>query len=281
MDFRQAPLLGTPLMRWTRPAALALVLLLVSSAGGAAESARQILDRRKALSDGPEHWNDREQIMKLTITDARGGTRQRELKLFERRFEDDDSKTVLFFRAPADVRGTAFLAFDHPGKRADQWLYLPALKRTRQITANMRDQSFVGTDLSYHDLDLLQEMVDWTEADARSSLRGQEDVDGVSCFVIELDPQRDDIGYEKIVLWLGTADLVPRKLEFFDEGPEPVKRMFQRRIERVGKVPVAREAEIARPEKGSRTVLEVAEVKFDGGLDDDIFTERSIEQGEP
>jgi len=268
-------------MGWVHPAVLVVLLLALSSVGGTAETARQILDRRKALSDGAEHWNDREQLMKLTITDARGGTRQRELKLFERRFEDDDSKTVLFFRSPADVRGTAFLAFDHPGKSADQWLYLPALKRTRQITANMRDQSFVGTDLSYHDLDLLQEMVDWTEADAVSTLRGQEEVDGVACYVVELDPQREDIGYDKIVLWLGTDDLVPRKLEFFDGGTEPVKRMYQRKIERVGKVPVAREAEIARPQKGSRTVLEVAEVQFDRGLDDDIFTERSIEQGEP
>jgi len=268
-------------MGWVHPALFVVLLLSLSSVGGTAETARQILDRRKALSDGAEHWNDREQLMKLTITDARGGTRQRELKLFERRFDADDSKTVLFFRAPADVRGTAFLAFDHPGKAADQWLYLPALKRTRQITANMRDQSFVGTDLSYHDLDLLQEMTDWTEEDARSSLRGEEDVDGVPTYVIELTPQREDIGYEKIVLWLGTTDLVPRKLEFFEKGADPVKRMVQRRIERVGTVPVAREAEVSRPQKGSRTVLEIAEVQFDRGLDDDLFTERSIEQGEP
>jgi outer membrane lipoprotein-sorting protein len=268
-------------MGWVPPAFLVMLLLTLSSVGGTTETARHILDRRKALSDGPEHWDDREQLMKLTITDGRGGTRERELKLFERRFPNDDSKTVLFFRAPADVRGTAFLAFDHRGKRADQWLYLPALKRTRQITANMRDQSFVGTDLSYHDLDLLQEMIDWTEEDARSSLRGQETVDGVETYVIELDPQHDDIRYEKIVLWLGTGDLVPRKLEFYEDGAEPVKRIVQRRVEKVGKVPVAREAEIARPQKGSRTVLEVAEVQFDRGLEDDLFTERTLEQGEP
>jgi hypothetical protein len=268
-------------MGWVRPAVFVLLLLTLSSVGTTTETAREILDRRKALSDGPEHWDDREQLMKLTITDSRGGTRQRELRLFERRFPNDDSKTVLFFRSPADVRGTAFLAFDYRGKQADQWLYLPALKRTRQITANMRDQSFVGTDLSYHDLDLLQEMTDWTEDDARSTLRGKETVDGVETWVIELDPQRDDIKYEKIVLWLGTSDLVPRKLEFYEDGAEPVKRIVQRRVEKVGKVPVAREAEIARPQKGSRTVLEVAEVRFDRGLEEDLFTERTLEQGEP
>jgi hypothetical protein len=55
------------------------------------------------------------------------------------------------------VKGTGFLAFTHKGRPADQWLYLPELKRVRQITARRRKESFVGTDLSYHDLDLIQE----------------------------------------------------------------------------------------------------------------------------
>jgi hypothetical protein len=66
-------------------------------------------------------------------------------------------KAILFFLAPAEVKGTGFLAFTHKGRPADQWLYLPELKRVRQITARRRKESFVGTDLSYHDLDLIQE----------------------------------------------------------------------------------------------------------------------------
>ena len=118
------------------------------------------------------------------------------------------------------MKGTGFLAFTHKGRPAEQWLYLPALKRVRQITPAARTESFVGTDLSYQDLDIIQEMSDLVGGRTpRSSLRGEETVDGVATYVIELRPQREDIGYQKIVLWLGRDDLVPRRLEFYDEAP--------------------------------------------------------------
>src|SRR5207244_11107108 len=193
----------------TRLTALLLLLVSLAGAAGAAETARQILDRRKALDDTTRHWDDRHQKLKLTIV-GRGAERVRELELFDRREPGDEQKTILFFLAPAEVKGTGFLAFTHKGRAADQWLYLPELQRVRQITARTRNESFVGTDLTYHDLDLVQEMTSWSEADAASHLRGDETLDGVASHVIELAPRREDIGYKRIVMWLGADDLVPR-----------------------------------------------------------------------
>src|SRR5438552_9728844 len=86
------------------------------------------------------------------------------------------------------MKGTAFLSSPHKGRPAEQWLYLPELQRVRQITASARNEIFVGSDLSYHDLDLLQEMIGWSEADAGSSLRPGETLDGTPNDVIELTP---------------------------------------------------------------------------------------------
>src|SRR6185436_18844241 len=132
----------------------------------------------------------------------RGGERVREIDLFDRREPGDEQKTILFFLSPAEVKGTGLLSFTHKGRPADQWLYLSELQRVRLITARTRNESFMGTDLSYHDLDLVQEMTSWTESDARSSLRADETLDATGTHVIELAPQREDIGYKKIVLWL-------------------------------------------------------------------------------
>src|SRR5438034_630465 len=118
-----------------RPAATLMLLVGLAGAARAAETARQILDRRKALDDTTRHWDDRHQKMKLTIVDRRGGERVREIELFDRREPGDEQKTLLFFLAPAEVKGTGFLAFTHKGRPADQWLYLPELQRRRQITA--------------------------------------------------------------------------------------------------------------------------------------------------
>jgi len=257
-----------------------LVVLALGSAAPGADTARQILDRRKALDDTTRHWDDRHERLKFVITDRRGGERQRELELYERKYPGDEQKAVVFFLAPAEVKGTAFLAFTHKGRPADQWLYLPELKRVRQITARTRNESFVGTDLSYHDLDLLTEMVSWSEDDAASSLRGEETLDGVACTVIELAARREDIGYKRIVLWLGREDLVPRRLEFYEEEAAPKKRIGQADVRMVGAIPVAHRVDAETPANGTKTVITVADVQFNQQLEDELFSQRALERGQ-
>ena len=264
----------------TRLAATLLPVLLLAARTIAAETARQILDHRKALDDTTYHWDDRHQKMKLTIT-GRGGERVRELDLYEKRYPGDEQKAIVFFLAPAEVKGTGFLSFTHKGKPADQWLYLPELKRVRQITAHTRNESFVGTDLSYHDLDLLTEMVSWTEDDAASSLRGEEAVDGVTCDVIDLAPRREDIGYKRIVLWLGRNDTVPRRLEFYGYDAAPQKRLDEREVRPVGAIPVAHRIDVETPGAGTKTAIDISEVRLNQKPDDDVFSQRALERGTP
>ena len=262
-----------------RPAVTLMLLVGLAGAARAAETARQILDRRKALDDTTRHWDDRHQKMKLTILDRRGGERVREIELFDRREPGDEQKTILFFLAPAEVKGTGFLAFTHKGRAADQWLYLPELQRVRQITARTRNESFMGTDLSYHDLDLIQEMTSWTETDARSSLRGEETVEGTPTYAIELVPRREDIGYRKLVLWLGREDLLPHRLEFYEDGSEPRKRMTQGDVRSIGAIPVAHHVDAATLAAGSHTAIEITDVQFNQKLDAELFSQRYLERG--
>jgi len=266
----------------TRCAVLMGLLLLgvLGPAAQAAESARQILDRRKALDDTTRNWTDRQQHLKMTIRDGRGGERQREVMLYERRLPGDERQMIVFFESPAEVKGTGFLAYTHKGRPAEQWLYLPELQRTRQITPRSRTESFVGTDLTYQDLDIIQDMGAWTEDDAHTSLRGEETIDGVVTHVIELVPQREDIGYRKIVLWLARDDLTPRRLEFYRDGDEPAKRVQQHDLHDVGAIPVARHMEVETPSKGSKTVLESSDDAFDLHLEEGLFTQRALERGQ-
>lgn len=252
---------------------------VVPPAAISAESAREILDRRKALDDTTRKWTDRHQRLHMTIVDARGGERVRDLDLYERKEANDEQKQILFFQAPVEIKGTGFLAFIHKGAAADQWLYLPELKRVRVIAGTSRNESFMGSDLSYHDIDLIAEMPSWSELDAPATLLPPEPVDGVPCHVIELLPKRDDIGYRRIVQWLGADDLVPRRLEFDDDGPAPRKRLRQTQIQLVGAVPVAHELDIETPANGTRTHIVISDVQLNQNLEDDLFTQRALERG--
>ena len=72
-------------------------------------------------------------------------------------------------------------------------------------------------------------------------------MDGTPTHAIELAPQREDIGYKKVVVWLGHDDLVPRRLELYEDAAEPKKRIAQSDVKSVGAIPVPHHVEVATP----------------------------------
>lgn len=270
-----SPLLTTLLVLTIAPA----VLPGAGHMALAATTARELLDQARSLNDTTRFWRDREQRLKLEIADGRGGERRRELVMKTLRAKGGEDKTLTVFLAPSEVRGTSFLQFAHRDRDAEQWLYLPALGRPRQITASSKGQSFVGTDFSYRDLELLTDVLEWSEDEARSSLAGSDTADGTPLALIELVPLRKDVGYRRLVVGLSQPDLVIRRMEFFgaEEAPRKVLRLDA--VETVGVIPTARRLEMTQPAAGTRTVVDVAAVSYDQGLTEELFTQRSLEQG--
>src|SRR6266566_2583954 len=250
-------------MRTMRAVAL---LVAMSAAAEGANEARDILDRRKHLEETTRRWEDLSQKMTLRVVYRAGGTREDQIEVYERR-ADGERKTIAFVVAPPEVKGTGFLAFARAGRAPEQWLYLPDLKRVRQIASTMRNESFVGSDLTYRDMNLLAEMPSWSDAD------------GTASHLIELTPKREDIGYARILLWLGKEDLMPRKLEFYEQQAEPRKRITQHDVRLVGAIPVAYRTDVETPQTGSHTAVEITDLKFNQGLKDDLFTQRQLERG--
>lgn len=274
----------------TGPMVVAVLAALAVAEAGAAETARQILDRQRALDRGERRWTDRREQVQIEVIDPRRAAREMRLELFDKKSADDSQRTMVYFTAPDSVKGTAFLAITRPDRAADQWLYLPELRRARRIGGALRKQGFVGTDFTYHDLDLLAAMPSWTEADAGSRLRGEETIDGVRCHVIELTPRRDDIGYAHIVLWLGRDDLVARQVELFEDAPHsgwfggsgdgaPTRRIRQSDVRVIGAIPVPHRAVVETPAAGTHTTVTLSGVAFDQQLPDDLFTQPALERG--
>jgi hypothetical protein len=259
------------------------VVVAIGSAADA-ETAREILDRRKRLDETQRRWTDREQTITLHIYTERGRKPDQELILFERKVADGEEQSILFFERPATVRGMGLLSHSHAEGPADRMVYMPALDRVRLIRGEERHGSFLGTDLTYDDVDLLQDMPSWTEDDAAAKLVGDADVDGVATHVIELRPKRA-VGYGRITVWLGKDDLISRRTHFFeaadDPADHPVKEILQSKVDMVGAIPVPHRVEIRQPKLDSRTVMEVGRVRFDQGLEQDLFTQRALEHGAP
>ena len=248
--------------------------------GGGGASAPELLERARALDRTTRAWKDRRQHLALSIRDARGGERKRELVMKTLRGAGGEDKTITVFVSPPEVRGTAFLQFAHKDRDAEQWLWLPALGRSRQISSGAKDESFVGTDFSYRDLELLTDVIEWSEDDAPSRLLGSETVDGREAVRIERVPRRKDVGYRRIVILLETPELVLRRMDLFGDEEVPRKILRLDDVKTVGAVPTAGRLEMSRPATGTRTVVDVSDVKYDQGLPASSFTQSALEHAE-
>ena len=87
--------------------------------------------------------------MEMILIDKKGNKRVRKLKTYGLE-QGKDSKSLMFFISPADVKNTGFLTYDYDesGKDDDQWLYLPALRKTKRIASGDKSGSFMGSDLN-------------------------------------------------------------------------------------------------------------------------------------
>ena len=72
---------------------------------------------------------------------------------FERLGEFGNSKAILRFTGPAEVKGVAMLIVNHPNGASDQWMWRPNIGRDQRVSVQDRSTRFFGTDFSFEDLE--------------------------------------------------------------------------------------------------------------------------------
>jgi hypothetical protein len=97
-----------------------------------------------------------------------------------------DSKLVVRFDTPADIKGTSFCRWNTSTATTTCGLPLPALKKSRRLASNKKD-SFVGSDFSYADITLPK------VTSIATRLLRTEKVDGADCYVVESVPANDGV----------------------------------------------------------------------------------------
>lgn len=261
---------------------LGTVLALGGPPSHAAETATattSVIDQARELSRSTRKWTDRTQKLKLRIVDSRGGERNRELVIRMKKYPEDRAKSVVFFQYPPDVKGVGMLQWTDPQGKDEQWLYLPELRKVRQISGAAKRESFVGTDFSYEDLAIVTQILDWTSSEARSAALRDEERDGQNFHVVEFVPTGKEVSYAKILIWLRAADLVILRYEMLDASGQPVKLLTLSDVRQIGAIPTAFHMEMRTQQSGSQTIVDFSEVSYDTGLPDDAFSQRALEHG--
>src|SRR6185503_5447666 len=170
----------------------ALVAAALSLHVFAADNARQIVDESQKRSQAKSQRYEGV----LQVFDAKGKISDKRWT-FERLGSHGQSRVVLRFIAPPEVKGVALLIVNHPDRASDQWMWTPAIERDRRIALQDRSTRFFGTDFSFEDL----EERDVNQYDYQ--LLGDETVDGAPCWKIQSVPkERKSSQYTRSVVWI-------------------------------------------------------------------------------
>jgi hypothetical protein len=133
--------------------ALAAVLLLAASLGARSAAADPWAATRAILEDAIQKRSATNTLRRFTLTMRSEGGRSftRQATVATKEFEG-----VLYalgvFSNPEELRGTSFLTVDRPSG-SDYFVYFPAFRRVRRVSAYQQSDPWFGTDLSIEDLE--------------------------------------------------------------------------------------------------------------------------------
>jgi outer membrane lipoprotein-sorting protein len=190
--------------------------LLVAPVIADTEKGLQIAKEQKQRDTG---WGDSESKVLMVLRDASGNESIRRMRTLALEVMGDGDKSLTLFDEPRDVRGSAFLSHSHPTAEDDQWLYLPAIKRTRRIASRNKSGPFMASEFAYEDMASFE-----LEKYQFRYLR-EEEVNGVMCFVIERIPADTFSGYSKTIAWVGQQHYRLQKIEFYDKKQSLLKTL--------------------------------------------------------
>lgn len=251
----------------------ALILLFIATPVLAADNAREIADTAdKRHRVAYEHTHAR-----MTLQEKDGASRERTLESWYANDEKNGDKLKIRFQTPADVQGTGLLSLEVVGAESDdeQWLYLPAFKKTRRIAQAELGDRFVGTDFFYEDMKR-RRLDDYTY-----TLLPAESIEGQECWVIEAIPSAPKVvkqsPYGKTMLWVRKDNYFVVRARVFDKKLAPLKQIDSSGLKQVNKLAWrADQTTVVDVTRKHRTVMTVIdrEVKTTA---DDVFTRRLLE----
>jgi len=254
-----------------------LLLALAQAALFASLSVDEIVNKVDTRDEGDNGVG----TMKMILIDKHKSKRVRDMKKYSKDF-GEDIYSAIFFLSPSDVKNTAFLTYDYDdgAKDDDQWLYLPALKKTKRIASSDKSASFMGSDFTYSD------MTSRTIEDYDYKLVKESKVGAHKVWVIESKPKKqitiDETGYTKSYMFVRQDNFVViRALHFMTDNGKK-KYMDVKKLEKIDGIWVATEI-VMKTKKGKQTlhttILKFNDVKFNQDLSDNFFTVRQIEKG--
>jgi predicted RND superfamily exporter protein len=240
---------------------------------------RWLAEQINAVEEGVQ----RSSKLSMKMIDRRGKVRQRETLTF-RKYYGLEKRTVLFYQSPKNVKDTGFLTYDYPDadKDDDQWLYLPALRKARRISASDRGDYFLGTDFTYEDIkkEGKFELSDYHfKTIEKSSLRGKE-VLLLEAVAVDEETAKE-LGHSKVLAWVDTSNWIVLKSQSWDINQNELKTAVMSDIRLIDGIWTRHNLIVDNHKTGHHTEFSFSQVDYNTEVKDRIFTRQSLTRGVP
>ncbi|MBP5357795.1 MAG: outer membrane lipoprotein-sorting protein [Treponema sp.] len=237
-------------------------------------------DIMKKAHDVPEPTTS-SSTAKLTIHSKKGSDRIREVIMKSKDY-GDVKKEVIVFTTPKDVAGTGYLMFNYEedangnSKDSDNWLYLPAMKKTRRIASSGSESegSFMGTDFTY------QDMGERSLSKYDYKLLGEESVDGVACYKVECISKAHTEKDPRYITYISKSDYIMRKCEFYDRQNQLHRVLTCSNFTTIKGFTTAQKMKMENVQTGTWSMIETNDITYNANdIDDSLFTVAALEKG--
>lgn len=158
--------------------------------------------------------------VEIILKDGSGKHSIRYMKLFSIESEGIGEKRKFVFTKPGDIKGTAILIHSMVTTDDKQWIYLPAFKRVKRISAKNRKTAFVGSQFSYEDL-ASQEKEKY-----KNEFLREDSVNGIPCYVVKRTPSLPGSGYSYIIAYIDKKRHRYIKVDYYDYKKNHFKTMY-------------------------------------------------------
>ena len=230
---------------------------------------------------------------KAYFVDKGGSVREKETARMRitlgRKSDDIAYKDLVIFTTP-QVKGLGNLTWTYmdPKRQQDAWLWIPSLRKIRKISVANSDDSFLGSDFTVEDITTRRFDDETYTLLKEDNFRGYQcEFDkktyykDAPCFVIECKPKKSPWYYSKRILWVDKATGGGIYEEKYDPNGKMYQTIFKKfQIYNVNdkEYPAQVILEGKDLRTGHRTVITNADIKFDQGLTEELFTQRQLMQ---
>lgn len=241
-----------------------LVSVAIMAALGTMVAAAQS-DAREIMREVQRRQQSKSQRYEGTLEVIGGGERVATKHwIYQRLGTFGESKAILRFTDPAEVKGVGLLIVNHPDRASDQWMWRPAIGRDQRVAVQDRSTRFFGTDFSFEDLE--ERDADQYDLKLLAEENGQ--------WKIESKPRKKS-QYTRSIFWIKKTNYTFTKVESYD-NKGLVRVIDYKDFAQVDGIWTAKTTEVWDSRRDSHTILKYDKLEYNLPLSDSDFTLQAL-----